>query len=101
MQSVKNGSHFKAREEFSIAWKVRNTGTAGWIPGTLDFTYFAGTKMYQYPLVQLQVGADPGNVTLLTTDLRAPKNSGKYSTTWSLRQGDNYFCHVSLTIYVD
>ena len=101
MQTVKNGTHYKSREQFSIGWKVRNTGTAGWGPGTVDFTYIAGTRMYQYPLVQLQGTVAPGNIALLITDMRAPRNPGKYSTTWSLRQGDNYFCHVGLTIYVD
>ena len=101
MQSVKNGTHYKSGELFSISWKVRNTGTAGWDSGTLDFTYIAGTKMYQYPLVHLQGTVDPGNISYLMADMRAPHNSGKYSTTWSLRQGDNYFCHVGLAIFVD
>jgi hypothetical protein len=101
MQNIKNGSHYKSREEFSISWKVRNTGTTGWDPGSVDFTYIAGTRMYQYPLVQMQGTVAPGNITLLMADMRAPRNPGRYSTTWSLRQGDTYFCHVGLTIFVD
>ena len=101
MQTVKNGAHYRSGELFSISWKVRNTGAAGWDSGTLDFTYIAGTKMYQYPLVHMQGTVDPGNIAYLMADMRAPRNPGKYSTTWSLRQGDNYFCHVGLTIYVD
>ena len=101
MQSVKNRAHYKSGELFSISWKVRNTGTAGWVSGTIDFTYIAGTRMYQYPLVHLQGTVDPGNIAYLIADMRAPHNPGKYSTTWSLRQGDNYFCRVGLTIYVD
>ncbi len=101
MQTVKNGTHYKSGDKFSINWKVRNTGTAGWGTGTVDFTYIAGTKMYQYPLVQLQGTVAPGNIAHLIADMRAPRNPGKYSTTWSLRQGDNYFCHVGLMIYVD
>jgi Ig-like domain from next to BRCA1 gene len=101
MQTVRNGAHFKPGDQFSISWKVRNTGTAGWDSGLFDFTYIAGTKMYQYPLVHLQGTVDPGNISYLMADMRAPHNPGKYSTTWSLRQGDNYFCHVGLTIYVD
>ena len=101
IQSVKNGTHYKPQEQFSINWKVRNTGTAGWGPDSVDFTYIAGTRMYQYGLVQLKETVDPGNIAYLIADMRAPKNPGKYSTTWSLRQGDNYFCHVSLTIFVD
>jgi Ig-like domain from next to BRCA1 gene len=101
MQSVKNGTHYKSREEFSIGWKVRNTGTAGWDPVALDFMYIAGTRMYQYPSTQLQGAVDPGNTVILSADLRAPRNPGKYSTSWTLRQGDNYFCRVSLTIFVN
>jgi Ig-like domain from next to BRCA1 gene len=101
MQNIKNGTHYKSRDEFSITWKVRNSGTTGWDPGSVDFTYLAGTRMFQYPLVKLQGTVAPGNVTLLNADMRAPRNPGRYSTTWSLRQGDNYFCHLSLTINVD
>ena len=101
MQTIKNGTHFKPGDQFSISWKVRNTGTAGWDSGNLDFTYIAGTKMYQYPLVHLQGTVDPGNIAYLMADMRAPHNLGKYSTTWSLRQGNNYFCHVGLLIFVD
>jgi hypothetical protein len=101
MQTVKNGAHFKPGDQFSISWKVRNTGTAGWDSGTLDFTYIAGTKMYQYPLVHFQGTVDPGNISYLMADMRAPHNPGKYSTTWSLRQGDNYFCHVGLMSFGD
>lgn len=101
MQSLKNGNHYQPRDEFSISWKVRNTGTAGWDSGAVDFIYIAGTKMYQYPLVQLKGTVSPGNVAYLIADMRAPRNPGRYSTTWSLRQGDKYFCYVSLAIYVD
>jgi hypothetical protein len=101
VQSVKNGTHFKSREQFSVNWKVRNTGTAGWDSGTVDFTYIAGTRMYQNPLVPLQGTVAPGNDAHLVADMRAPRNPGGYSITWSLRQEATYFCRVSLTIYVD
>jgi hypothetical protein len=100
-QSVKNGAHFKSREQFTINWKVRNTGTAGWDSGTVEFTYIAGTRMYQTPQVPLSGPVAPGNTAHLVADMRAPSNTGGYSTTWSLQQGDTYFCRLSLTIYVN
>lgn len=99
-QSIANGDEMDPGERFSIGWQVVNTGAASWYPGTVLFTYIGGTKMYLYPTVQLKDAVQPGEMTALTVDMKAPKNSTKYSTFWGLRQGDTVFCRVGLTIYV-
>jgi len=83
-----------------MSWKVINRGTAGWYPGSVEFTFFGGDKMYQFPRTQLQTGVAPGDTAALVADLVAPKNPNKYRTFWGLRRGNDYFCRVSLTIYV-
>lgn len=83
-----------------MGWKVTNTGTAGWYPGSVEFTFFGGDKMYQFPRTQLQTGVAPGDTVALVADMVAPKNPNKYTTFWGLRRGNDYFCRVSLSIYV-
>ncbi len=99
-QSVRNGAHFGARERFSVGWKVRNSGDEAWDPDSVVFTYLGGTKMFRSQLVQLEGTVSHGQTVALVADMVAPKNTGKYTTFWTLRQGTQDFCHVSLTIYV-
>ncbi len=83
-----------------MAWQVQNTGTAPWDPDRVDFTYYGGTKMYASTPTHLAQTVASGDIVLLVADLVAPKNPGKYTTVWALRQGDEYFCQVRLTINV-
>ncbi len=99
-QSIANGSEMDPGERFSIGWQVTNTGAATWYPGTVLFTYVGGSRLYIYPSVQLQGAVQPGETTSLTVDMKAPKNSTKYSTFWALKQGDTVFCRVGLSIFV-
>lgn len=99
-QSIRNGAHFRANERFSIGWKVKNTGTVGWGPDSDVFTYSGGTRMFQSSPVQLPESVAPGNNIVLTADMRAPSSASRYTTSWSLRRGDVFFCRVTLTINV-
>lgn len=83
-----------------MGWKVRNTGTAAWDPATMEFSYLGGTKMYASTPTHLPRLVESGENVLLVADLVAPKNPGKYTTVWALKQDDEYFCQVRLTIYV-
>jgi hypothetical protein len=80
---------------------VTNTGTAAWVPLSVDFTYVAGSKLYDDPLVHLRAGVAPGQAVVLSVAMTAPRNPTKYTTRWSLRKGDIYFCPLSLSIYVE
>ncbi len=99
-QSIADGTEFKARERFDVGWNITNTGTAPWIPGNVDFAYFAGTKMHKYTPVQLPASVASGETVNVVTDMLAPKAQGKYKAIWSLRRGNDYFCRVSVTINV-
>jgi hypothetical protein len=41
-----------------------------------------------------------GNSIDLGVDMQAPKNSGNYSTTWTMRAGNKTFCTLTLSIRV-
>jgi hypothetical protein len=107
-QTPADGSHFAAKASFTAAWKVKNTGTFRWDVDTVDFAYFSGTRMYARQVYHLPVDIPRGQYVTLKVPMTAPKNTGTYLTTWSLRRGqvaypnpgDKSFCHVDLRIRV-
>lgn len=99
-QSPKNGTHFAPRDRFDMGWWVRNTGTLDWDAASVDFVFVGGTPMHAFPLTHLGSNVRADQKTLLVADMLAPKQTGKYTTIWSLRSGQNYFCQVRLTIYI-
>ncbi len=99
-QRPADGAYFKPKEHFDINWKVLNTGTDGWDPGSVELVYVAGTRTAMSLAIRLEAPADPGEMAGLVAELVAPKNPGTYSTIWSLRRGKDYFCRVGLKFYV-
>ncbi len=99
-QSPGNYISYKPNQAFTVGWKVMNNGTDVWEVGSVEFTYLRGAKMYDYAVVQLVTSVAPGQEVILSVHMRAPKDLTMYTTTWSLRQGDTFFCPLKLSIYV-
>ena len=100
-QSVIDGKQIGPNTTFSVAWTITNTGIAAWDPEAVDFTYVSGTRMNQTALVHLPNTVGPGESVTLTVDMRTPSKTSAYTTVWSLRRGEDYFCSVRLTIRVN
>ncbi len=100
-QSPGNGANYLPDQAFTAGWKVSNNGTSTWDVNSVDFVYLGGAKLYDYPLVHLKTSVSPGQSVILSVRMRAPKNSTKYVTYWSMRRGDTFFCRVMLSIYVE
>lgn len=100
-QSPGNGITYDPDDAFTVGWKVVNTGSAVWDPNNVVFTYLGGAKLYDYALVHLKASVAPGQAVILSVHMRAPRNSTLYTTYWSLRQGNTFFCVLMLSIYVD
>jgi hypothetical protein len=99
-QTPADGSHFSARETFKVAWKVQNTGSQAWQKDSVDLAFSSGTEMYKKQLYDLPADIPSGEYVTLSVPMVAPKGEGTYYTVWSLRRGQNRFCHVDLTIRV-
>jgi hypothetical protein len=99
-QSPGNYISYKPNQAFTVGWKVMNNGTDVWSVGSVEFTYLRGAKMYDYAVVQLVTSVAPGQEVILSVHMRAPRDLTMYTTTWSLRQGDTFFCPLRLSIYV-
>lgn len=100
-QSPHNGAIYNPNNTFTVGWNVMNTGSATWDPGSVLFTYLGGAKMYDDPLVRLQTSVPSGESVVLSVRMRAPTNTTRYTTYWSLRQGNTFFCILMLSIYVE
>jgi hypothetical protein len=98
-QSPGSGIEFDRSEEFTVGWKLTNTGNATWSPESVQFMYLGGAQMHRDPVIQLEFSVPPGESVVVTADMKAPRNSTLYTTYWGLREGDAFFCRVSLTIY--
>jgi hypothetical protein len=98
--SPANGTSMKGQNDFDTVWSVKNTGQKTWDRNSVDFVYYSGTKMNKVSGYDLQSNVKSGDSTSLGADMQAPKNSGTYTTTFTLRVGDNDFCKMSITINV-
>ncbi len=100
-KSPGDGIFYDPLEVFTVGWNVKNTGSSTWSPDNVIFTYLEGAKLYDYPVVHLRSSVATGQSVTLSVRMRAPLNSTLYTTYWSLRQGDSFFCRVGVSIYVD
>jgi hypothetical protein len=88
------------RADFDARWVVENTGKKSWSSSDVDYIYYSGTKMHKKEAYDLTDTVDRGESTTIIVDMIAPKNAGTYSTTWTLRSGQNEFCRLHMSIVV-
>lgn len=98
--SPANGTAFDPRDDFDAVWTVRNNGQKDWDRNNVDYLYSSGDKIHKVSGYDLDDNVDTGNSIDLGVDMQAPKNSGNYSTTWTMRAGDKTFCTLTLSIRV-
>jgi len=98
--SPSNGSSFKSRDDFDTTWRVKNTGQKNWDRNSVDFIYLSGAKIHKIAGYDLSNSVSTGSTIDLSVDMVAPKDSGTYTTTWTLSVGSKDFCNMSLTIVV-
>lgn len=98
--SPANGTSFKPRADFDATWRVKNTGAKNWDRNSVDFVYLSGADLHKAAGYDLSKTIGTDDTVDLTVDMVAPKNSGTYSTTWTLTVGNKNFCNMSLTIVV-
>lgn len=95
-----NGTSMNTRTDFDTTWKVKNTGQRTWDPNSVDFIYYSGAEIHKKAGYDLGSSVKTGQTINLGVDMVAPKKSGNYTTTWTLRVGNDNFCKMSLTINV-
>ena len=98
--SPPNGSRFNSRDDFDAVWTVTNIGRKNWDRNAIDYVYSSGDKLHKVEGYDLSKNVKTGESLDLGVDMQAPKNSGTYTTTWTMRSGDKKFCTMTLTIVV-
>ena len=98
--SPPNGSSFSPRDDFDAFWTVTNIGQRNWDRTDVDYLYSSGAKIHKVSGYDLEKNVRAGNSIDLGVDMQAPKDSGTYSTVWTMRVGNNTFCPLRLTIVV-
>ena len=98
--SPPNGSVFGPREDFDLYWTVRNIGRKNWDRSDVDYIYSSGDKLHKISGYDLDEKVLVGNTINLGVDMQAPKDPGTYTTTWTMRVGNNEFCPLRYTITV-
>ncbi len=100
-QSPPNGATYNPDEKFAVGWDLRNVGTATWEQGTFEFVYLGGARLYAGDRVPLNTSVAPGDEIVLSLPMKTPdRPSSQYTTHWGIRQGDTYFCRLTLSIVV-
>jgi hypothetical protein len=100
-QSPANGIAYEPETGFTTGWKVTNTGISAWNASSVEFVYRAGAKLDAEPVVRLRASVAPGASVVLSVAMTAPREPVRYTTRWSLRKGDTYFCPLSLSFSVN
>jgi hypothetical protein len=101
-QLVGNNAVYGTYEDFDARWTVKNTGTATWDAGSVDYYYKSGTAMHKHnDGYDLPESVSPGESITLVVDMQAPGSEGTYETYWALSGDDGSFCNLPVRIKVD
>ncbi len=100
-QSPRSVAHYNRGQKFSVGWNLRNIGTATWDPGGFQFVYLGGAKLATHDdVIPLAMSVAPGDEVVLSVPMKAPLTPSMYTTHWGIRRGSDYFCRLTLTIWV-
>jgi hypothetical protein len=99
-QSPADGFGFSAGNEFTVTWAVLNTGLEEWDASSADIRYQSGTKMHLQSAYDLDYNVPPGQQYAVTVQMKAPTESGSYSTVWVIRTNAAEYCRMGISIKV-
>ena len=95
-----NGTTMAGRTDFDAIWRVRNNGQRNWNKDDVDYLFLDGDRIHTVESYDLPDTVRIGETVDLIVDMVAPKNSGSYTTNWTVRVDIRNFCMMSLTIVV-
>ncbi len=99
-QTPSDGSTMTKKQSFVASWTVENTGQATWDSQSVDFVYVTGAKLATVKATDLPKSVAPGKSVTLSVNMVAPSGADTYKTAWTLEQGKNSFCRLTITIVV-
>lgn len=99
-QDPPDGTVFRPRKKFTVAWTVKNTGTAAWRKHTIDYRYIGGDKFHDKERYNMNFVVDPGETIEMDLEMYAPKEPGNYETVWAVGLNTGSMCTMTLSIVV-
>ena len=99
-QSPADNSLVGKNVDFAALWRVINVGANAWDANSVDYHYFDGAKLHKAPVYDMPSSVPTGGQIDIIVNMKAPKEEGVYTTTWSLRVGSQDFCKLHLTVEV-
>jgi hypothetical protein len=99
-QRPADGSSYGGGERFNVEWTIRNTSSDSWQSSSVDFFHSGGRDMHGSDIIDLPNNVRSGDQVTLSVNMRAPENSGTYTSEWTLGTQNNPLCRVSVRIVV-
>jgi hypothetical protein len=99
-QSPADNSLVGKNVDFAVLWRVINVGVNAWDGNSVDYHYYDGEKLHKSSAYDLPSSVPTGGQIDIIVNMKAPKEEGVYTTTWSLRVGKENFCKLHLTVEV-
>ncbi len=99
-QSPVNNSALGKGVDFAALWRVINVGANAWDENSVDYHYLSGEKMHKESIYDLPNSVPTGGQIDIIVNMKTPKQSDVYLTTWTLRAAKKDFCKLQLTIEV-
>jgi len=100
-QSPANDTVYGSRDQFTAEWTIENTGSETWLASNIDFFHSGGRDMHESDIADLPRNVRTGAQVTLRIEMRAPGNSGTYTSTWTLGTQRDPMCIVSVRIRVE
>ncbi|MGD1996566.1 MAG: NBR1-Ig-like domain-containing protein [Anaerolineae bacterium] len=94
--TVPDGTEFSPGASFTKVWRLRNTGSCPWEPGT-QLAFISGDPIGGPGSVAVG-GVATGSTTDISVNLAAPMTPGTYEGNWQLRAPDG--THFGPAVYV-
>ncbi len=79
-----DGAEFAAETKFTKTWRLKNAGTTTWGPG-YELVFVRGDQMGAPQSAALPASVAPGQTVDLSVELTAPKDLGRRTGFWQLR----------------
>ena len=98
--SPESGFEVKPKEKFKWTLRIENIGTTRWTPDTMFLQYVRGSQFHLDKRASLGDPTRVGDSGIFVVKMEAPKELGRYTTTWALHKGIHEFCFVQFVIYV-
>ena len=99
--TIPDDTQLESSAAFTKTWRMRNTGTCVWGPGTL-WSFESGDKMDGPDLITVPT-TEPGDTVDIMVHLTAPTTPGGYTGLWRMRRPDGEtfgmkaFVHIIVT----